>query len=69
MPHCILFTVGECACKGTLLGSNAGITALEFDFDEALILGASNDYASRLWSLSDQRLRVCLFIYSNYKIV
>lgn len=56
---------GQCTCKGTLLGSNAGITALEFDFDEALILGASNDYASRLWSLSDQRLRHTLTGHSG----
>ncbi|XP_053404630.1 autophagy-related protein 16-1-like [Mercenaria mercenaria] len=56
---------GQCTCKGTLLGSNAGITALEFDLDEEFVLGASNDYASRLWSLSDQRLRHTLTGHSG----
>ena len=24
---------GQCTCKGSLLGSNAGITAIEFDYE------------------------------------
>ena len=38
-------------------GSNAGIMSLEFDSEENFILAASNDFASRIWNLSDQRLR------------
>lgn len=56
---------GQCNCRGTLLGSNAGITSLEFDMEESLLLAASNDYASRLWSLSDQRLRHTLTGHSG----
>ena len=40
-----------------LAGSNAGIMSLEFDSEETFILAASNDFASRIWNLSDQRLR------------
>ena len=31
--------------------------SLEFDSEENYILAASNDFASRIWNLSDQRLR------------
>lgn len=40
------------------MGSNAGVMAVDFDPSGALILGASNDYASRVWTVADQRLRV-----------
>ncbi|XP_055954277.1 autophagy-related protein 16-1 [Patella vulgata] len=56
---------GECENKGTLLGSNAGITALEFDLEGNLVLGASSDFASRVWSLTDQRLRHTLTGHSG----
>ncbi|KAH3808812.1 autophagy-related protein 16-1-like isoform X1 [Dreissena polymorpha] len=59
------FSLGQCQCKGFLAGSNAGITSLEYDIDEANILGASNDYACRLWSLSDLRLRHTLTGHSG----
>ncbi|WAR28352.1 A16L1-like protein, partial [Mya arenaria] len=54
-----------CSCKGMLTGSNAGITSLEYDLDESHILGASNDYACRLWSIADQRLRHTLTGHSG----
>lgn len=41
-----------------LVGSNAGVMAVDFDSTGTLILGASNDYASRVWTVADQRLRV-----------
>ncbi|ESO92893.1 hypothetical protein LOTGIDRAFT_120226, partial [Lottia gigantea] len=56
---------GECDKKGTLLGSNAGITALDFDLEGSLVLGASSDFASRVWSLIDQRLRHTLTGHSG----
>lgn len=31
---------------------------------ETLVLAASNDFASRVWSLGDQRLRVSGHVYS-----
>ncbi|KAK3604095.1 hypothetical protein CHS0354_010401, partial [Potamilus streckersoni] len=43
--------------KGILLGSNAGITSIDIDAEESMLLAASNDFASRVWSLTDQRLR------------
>lgn len=48
---------GQCTCKGLLQGSNAGITAIEFDLEDSMVLGSSSDYACRIWSLIDHRLR------------
>ncbi|XP_052782813.1 autophagy-related protein 16-1-like [Mya arenaria] len=59
------YNAGQCSCKGMLTGSNAGITSLEYDLDESHILGASNDYACRLWSIADQRLRHTLTGHSG----
>lgn len=52
---------GTCENKGILVGSNAGVMAVDFDSTGSLILGASNDYASRVWTVCDQRLRVSHF--------
>jgi WD40 repeat protein len=41
-----------------LVGSNQAVNSLDFDSTGTLLLGTSNDFASRVWSLSDQRLRV-----------
>ncbi|CAI9721314.1 autophagy-related protein 16-1-like [Octopus vulgaris] len=56
---------GKCENKGILQGSNAGITCIEFDIEERLVLGASNDFASRVWSLADHRLRHTLTGHSG----
>ncbi|PVD18631.1 hypothetical protein C0Q70_21181 [Pomacea canaliculata] len=56
---------GTCNNRGVLTGSNAGIMSVEFDDEENLILGASNDFASRVWSLADQRLRHTLTGHSG----
>ncbi|XP_064214098.1 autophagy-related protein 16-1 isoform X4 [Tribolium castaneum] len=48
---------GACESKGMLVGSNAGVMAVDFDASGTMILGASNDYASRVWTVADQRLR------------
>ncbi|XP_069689007.1 autophagy-related protein 16-like isoform X2 [Periplaneta americana] len=49
---------GQCDCKGMLVGSNAGVMSVDFDSTGTLILGASSDFASRVWTVGDQRLRV-----------
>lgn len=49
---------GSFESRGTLVGSNAGVMSVDFDSTGTLILGASNDFASRVWTVSDQRLRV-----------
>ncbi|XP_066938381.1 autophagy-related protein 16 [Macrobrachium rosenbergii] len=51
--------------KGMLTGSNAGVTAIDFDAEESLILGASNDFASRVWTVVDHRLRHTLTGHSG----
>ncbi|KAM3966992.1 autophagy-related 16 [Aphomia sociella] len=43
--------------KGTLVGSNAAVMSVDFDSTGAYIVGASNDFASRVWTVADQRLR------------
>ncbi|KAK1134575.1 hypothetical protein K0M31_007357 [Melipona bicolor] len=43
--------------KGILVGSNAGVMCVDFDSTGTLILGASNDYASRVWTVNDFRLK------------
>jgi len=48
--------------KGILVGSNAGVMSVDFDSTGTLILGASNDYASRVWTVSDLRLKVSFCI-------
>ncbi|KAI4785853.1 hypothetical protein KUCAC02_037510, partial [Chaenocephalus aceratus] len=48
---------GRCEPKGSLTGSNAGITSIEFDSAGSFLLAASNDFASRLWTVEDSRLR------------
>ncbi|XP_076659660.1 autophagy-related 16 isoform X2 [Halictus rubicundus] len=51
-------TKGAPESKGILVGSNAGVMSVDFDSTGTLILGASNDYASRVWTVSDLRLKV-----------
>ena len=43
--------------KATLAGSNAAVMGIDFDTTGSLILGASNDFATRIWSVEDSRLR------------
>ncbi|XP_076283037.1 autophagy-related 16 isoform X2 [Lasioglossum baleicum] len=50
-------TKGAPESKGILVGSNAGVMSVDFDSTGTLILGASNDYASRVWTVSDLRLK------------
>lgn len=48
----------KCELKGALSGSNAGITSIEFDSAGSYLLAASNDFASRIWTVDDYRLRI-----------
>ncbi|CAD7084069.1 unnamed protein product [Hermetia illucens] len=43
--------------RGALVGSNAGVNSVDFDSTGSMILGTSNDFASRVWTVADQRLR------------
>ncbi|KAJ0177795.1 hypothetical protein K1T71_006668 [Dendrolimus kikuchii] len=51
--------------KGTLVGSNAGVMSVDFDATGAYLVGASNDFASRVWTVADQRLRHTLTGHSG----
>lgn len=48
---------GYAESKGLLVGSNAAVMSVDFDSTGTLIIGASNDLASRVWTVNDQRLR------------
>lgn len=54
--------MGTIESKGTLVGSNAGVMSVDFDSTGAYIVGASNDFASRVWTVGDQRLRVSTYL-------
>ncbi|XP_058269873.1 autophagy-related protein 16-1 isoform X1 [Hemibagrus wyckioides] len=56
---------GHCEYKGALMGSNAGITSIEFDSTGSYLLAASNDFASRIWTVDDYRLRHTLTGHSG----
>ncbi|XP_068561543.1 autophagy-related protein 16-1 isoform X3 [Cebidichthys violaceus] len=56
---------GRCEPKGALTGSNAGITSIEFDSAGSYLLAASNDFASRIWTVEDYRLRHTLTGHSG----
>ncbi|XP_066565817.1 autophagy-related protein 16-1 isoform X2 [Amia ocellicauda] len=56
---------GHCELKGALTGSNAGITSIEFDTSGSYLLAASNDFASRIWTVDDNRLRHTLTGHSG----
>nr|KAF6449657.1 autophagy related 16 like 1 [Molossus molossus] len=55
----------KCEFKGSLSGSNAGITSIEFDSAGSYLLAASNDFASRIWTVDDSRLRHTLTGHSG----
>ncbi|XP_055849050.1 autophagy-related protein 16 isoform X2 [Episyrphus balteatus] len=44
--------------RAVLGGSSAGINSVEFDSTGSYILGTSNDFGARLWTVADHRLRV-----------
>nr|XP_012144112.1 PREDICTED: autophagy-related protein 16-1-like isoform X3 [Megachile rotundata] len=63
-------TKGSSESKGILVGSNAGVMSVDFDSTGTLILGASNDYATRVWTVNDLRLKLYsrnLVLYTSYQ--
>lgn len=60
----VLF-LGSVECKGLLVGSSAGVMSVDFDSTGTSVVAASNDLASRVWTVNDQRLRVSFFISDN----
>ncbi|XP_022238342.1 autophagy-related protein 16-1-like isoform X1 [Limulus polyphemus] len=55
----------EAVLKGTLTGSNAAVMSVDFETEETLVVGASNDFASRVWTVDDLRLRHTLTGHSG----
>lgn len=49
---------GVLELRGTLIGSNAGVNSIDFDMTSTMLMATSNDHASRIWTLADQRIRV-----------
>jgi autophagy-related protein 16 len=54
-----------CEQRGHLTGSNGAIMSLDYDSAGSLLLAASSDFASRVWTVEDQRLRHTLTGHSN----
>lgn len=55
---CSLKIGNSAELRGTLVGSNQAVNSLDFDSTGILILGTSNDFASRVWSITDHRMKV-----------
>ncbi|XP_037948460.1 autophagy-related protein 16-1-like [Teleopsis dalmanni] len=49
---------GSSEPRAVLGGSSAGINSVDFDSTGSYILGTSNDYGARVWTVADSRLRV-----------
>lgn len=49
---------GKCEMISSLIGSNAAIASIDIDNENNLIAGTSFDFACRLWSLNEHRLRM-----------
>lgn len=57
---------GSTEPRAVLGGSSAGINSVDFDSTGSHIIGTSNDYGARVWTLNDNRLRVSLLINFLY---
>jgi len=51
--------------RATLVGSNAAVMGIDFDSSGSMILGSSNDFATRVWTVEDSRLRHTLTGHSG----
>ncbi|XP_068976070.1 autophagy-related protein 16-1-like isoform X2 [Bombus flavifrons] len=62
---------GMSESKGVLIGSNAGVMCVDFDSTGTLMLAASNDYASRVWTVNDFRLKTtaCMLVNQEHPFV
>jgi autophagy-related protein 16-1 len=47
------------ALKGSLTGAVQSVMCVRFSGNDELLLGASNDNATRVWSVNSTRLKVC----------
>lgn len=63
----------ECTSNGpelraALTGANASIMSVDFDNSANFMLASSSDYAIRVWTVDDHRLRVRfdIFAYNGY---
>lgn len=56
---------GVADCRVTLTGSNAAVMSVDFDATGTMVLGASNDFATRVWTVDDSRLRHTLTGHSG----
>ena len=48
-----------------MVGSNAAVMRVDFDLNGSMVLGASNDFATRVWTIEDCRLRHTLTGHSG----
>jgi len=51
--------------RSTLVGSNAAVISVDFDQNSSMVLGSCNDFATRVWTLEDCRLRHTLTGHSG----
>lgn len=51
------FTLGQPCLKGVAPESNSSVYSIDFDSEETLVLAASCDFACRVWSMSDMRIK------------
>eukprot|EP00088_Acartia_fossae_P061192 TRINITY_DN7347_c0_g1_i12.p1 TRINITY_DN7347_c0_g1~~TRINITY_DN7347_c0_g1_i12.p1 ORF type:complete len:548 (-),score=133.97 TRINITY_DN7347_c0_g1_i12:709-2352(-) len=52
-------------CRATLVGSNAAVVSVDFDQNSTMVLGSCNDFATRVWTIDDCRLRHTLTGHSG----
>ncbi|GIY85818.1 autophagy-related protein 16-1 [Caerostris extrusa] len=56
---------GQAILKGVAHESNSSVHSVDFDAEESLLLAASCDFASRIWSISDMKIKHTLTGHSN----
>ncbi|GFT03161.1 autophagy-related protein 16-1 [Nephila pilipes] len=59
------FVSGQTIMKGVANESNSSVHSVDFDAEEQLLLAASCDFASRIWSISDMKIKHTLTGHSN----
>ncbi|VDD80995.1 unnamed protein product [Mesocestoides corti] len=64
-PSGRMLSYDKCESLVSLVGCNAGVTDVDFDCEETMVLGASSDFACRVWTLADRRLKVNLTGHSE----
>lgn len=52
--------------RGVLTGSNASILSVDYDSAATLLVAASSDFATRVWTIEDHRLRVSFNLYKCF---